>query len=75
MATKHIQNKVLGTTLITCKEPQPIKKTQVTPLHASLTNYKTQLEKKCVHVYIVQLHQSIWLMSIPGWIANKKWKM
>ena len=32
VATKLIQNKVLGTTLITCEEPQPIKEPQVTPL-------------------------------------------
>ena len=28
------QNEVLGTTLITCKESQPIKEPQVTPLQA-----------------------------------------
>ena len=32
MATKPIQNEVLGKTLITYKEPQPIKEPQVTPL-------------------------------------------
>ena len=34
MATKPIQNEVLGKTLITYKEPQPIKEPQDTPLQS-----------------------------------------